>query len=126
MAFTQVLPIGNRSGSVTSAGRVIPAAIAGATIRLDRDAGDRWQAGQGVYIFIDVSFDGGTTWQRRLGSRFDGPLPEFAKNGTDPFVVRVTLGVPQDAAGTRATHFRAGWDVTGGPVRFGVSAEVDH
>jgi hypothetical protein len=124
MAFTSILPIQPRSGSLTSAATPIPGNADGAKARLDRNAGDRWSAGQSVYVFVDVSFDTGTTWARVVGSAFDGPLPQFAKDGVSPFQAVVTCAVPTDAQGTRANRFRAGYQVTGAPVTFGVSVDT--
>ena len=137
--FTQLLPIANHAtGQVSTAARPLPANIVGAAIRIDCTTGNPAtpfagipnpfnQPGMRIVIITAFSWDGGTTFPEQAstpalpsatGVWGDGPFASMA-----PVLYR---GIPFNGSlGTRPTHYRAGWVVTGGPISFGVSIAED-
>lgn len=133
MSWSQLLPKAVRSGSYDTG--VVPWVVGQgytrATLRLDvRNAsGDIWKnygnpfnaPSLQVFVFVDLSYDGGQTWQRQVASTFSGSAAgTWGKGQTYP-----SVAVALDEGSPEPTHVRAGYAVGFGQVvTFGVSAEL--
>jgi hypothetical protein len=137
MAFTQLLPVANRNGTLSSGSRPLAAQINGATLRVDctslnpaapftgfnRPFND--PVNQALIVTIAFSWDGGATFpenaQMTLSGDADGQWPAGRTTTMQPIFDR---GVPSNTAlGGRPNAYNASLQVVGGPITFGLSIE---
>jgi hypothetical protein len=134
MAFTELLPIANRSGVLTSGARNVPEDRTQVEFRFDLDApgtpNEFTDPDAAIEVAIQWSPDGGTTWSDPTLDRFIGEPSRVWGKTAFPLYGQ---GIPQNPY---PTHARAGlrirrrnaspppvW-VTAGTVRFGVSVQI--
>lgn len=127
MAFIQVLPAANRSGTLSTGTRNLPATVNGAALRVDalpfagksRPFSDPTME---IRLTISFSWDGGATFPESGGTSAFGNPTGWGKSGTDnPMFAR---DVPFNSnLGGRPNRYRADLEIINGPITFGLSID---
>lgn len=131
MAFQQLLPVQNRSGTLQSGqyppagqGR-LPAGYDHVTVRIDLgpagNPNDFTNPAQAILLRIEWSRDDGATWINTGDMAcYGSPTRQWGRTQS-PYSLYIAQGVPP--APYYPTHVRAGYALIG-TVRFGVSVEA--
>lgn len=125
MAYTQLLPVSNRNGTLDTGVQAWPPSATTVNLRIDATpfAGKSKPLNDptlGIQVALYVSYDGGTLMLEQGGGLINGsPAGTWGKGLSNPVMsIIVQEGQPTP------THARATAVVINGPITFGVSMEI--
>lgn len=123
MAFTQLLAVGNRSGSSKTVTRSVPDGFVSIAVRLDLPRtgvpNPFTDPVMQITIMVEVSYDGGSTWHHFVGGTVHGGAT--MRNGSPNLIFFKEIPPSPDPY---PTHTRGDYTVTNGPVSMGLSMEL--
>ena len=99
MMATFTISTALRSGTFTSPAVTVPAGVTEIDLTGTLAAGDLANAANTVAITIQISHDGGVTWQTRASSAWEGNT--VGRAGLVPPNIRIAEAFPGELAGSR-------------------------